>query len=598
VHEKSQTFITFVKKPQHLKPLLFGLAFVFFVSFPCAAQKPAQYIEQGKVFEEQKNYPQAFAYYYEAYTMDSTSFEVTVRYAEMARETKEFELALSLYAKIASKDKGKLFPLASFWQGHIYKLLGRYEEALTYFRKYTKKNKKKGEYFYEKALREIEACTWAANYKSAQDTLSVVTLPKILNSDDSEVQPRFFEKKLFFSRFQSSQSAWSAWQSDWKDSLVENVKQVKGLPKELKQPANLFFVSENEVVLTAIKNETTGVWHGRRGKDSWEELNFISAEGAVCTMPHVAAVDGFEYLFFSSDRIGGEGGMDIWMARKDGDSFSNPFPAGNLINTVDNEISPFFSESVLYFSSDGHQGFGGWDVFKSAGKPGNWSKVTNLGNEINSSMNDIGFSIYPSEGLLFFTSNKPKKENEKNTCCSDLYMSFFGKEKSEPLPSELPYASLEEMNRFLPITLYFHNDEPNPRTRDTTTTLTYSDAYASYKKLQGRYEQEVEKWSDEEAASTEVNNFFALRVDKGMQDLNVFSELLLRELRQGNNVTLSIRGFASPRAESDYNERLTKRRIQSLVNEMRVLAGGAFVPFMEGKDSTLALLSFQALPFW
>lgn len=582
-----------------MRSLFFSIALLmWFLPLAVKAQKPAQFLEKGMLAEESGDYGKAFSYFQRAYELDSSSFEATLKYAGAARLVKDYDLAFYLYSKVAAKDKGKLYPLSSYWQGAALKNQGKYEEALEYFRKYAKKNKKKGEYYYEKAMAEIEACAWAANYRNVSDSLQVFPLPTAVNSAVSEIAPHLAGSQFTFTRFNEEGQSWQAFDSNWADSVLTDVKESIAFDANSKLQANVFYYGDNEVFLTIRRNDQVGIWQGKKVGDQWKEVAFITKDGAVCTMPFVTKWDGKDYLFFASNAKGGLGGMDIWYARREAELFGEAFNAGEKINTPDDELTPFVSEGVLYFSSEGHQGFGGQDVFRAKGKPGNFLSVENMGKPINSSVNDIGFAKYPERGWLFFSSNRKKKEedNDYSYCCNDIYAASFGKQEEES-DGDLPYSSLEEMNRFLPITLYFHNDEPNPNTRDTTTTLAYSDAYVSYKKLKEKYINEVERTSEAESAANEVENFFALRVEKGMQDLTIFSTLLLKELEKGNSVTLSIRGFASPRAESDYNERLTKRRIQSLVNEMRLLSNGAFIPYIEQTDSMKAQLRFKALPF-
>lgn len=582
-----------------MRAFFFLLTFlVWFLPNELKAQKPAQFLEKGMLAEEEGDYGMAFSYYQKAYELDSTAFESTLKYAGAARLVKDYDLSFYLYSKVAAKDNGKIYPLASFWQGAVLKNQGKYEEALEFFRKYAKKNKKKGEYYYEKALTEIEACTWAANYRNVSDSLTVFAMPTAVNTSLSEIAPHLHNDQFTFTRYSDTDKSWKAFEGIWADSVLTDVKESLLFDSKSSLQANVFFYGEKEVFLTIRRNNQVGIWQGKKEGDKWTEVTFIHREGASCTMPFVTKWDGAEYLFFASNAKGGQGGMDIWYARREAEIFGEAFNAGEKINTGDDELTPFVSEGKLYFSSEGHQGFGGQDVFRATGKPGNFLSVENMGKPINSAVNDIGYAVYPSEGILFFSSNRKKKEEDfdYSYCCNDIYVANFGKEE-EQSDEPLPYGSLEEMNRFLPITLYFHNDEPNPNTRDTTTTLAYSDAYKSYKKLKEKYITEGERESESETAANEVENFFALKVDKGMSDLTIFSTLLLRELEKGNSVTLSIRGFASPRAESDYNERLTKRRIKSLVNEMRLLNNGAFVPFIEEIDSTKAQLRFKPLPF-
>jgi outer membrane protein OmpA-like peptidoglycan-associated protein len=142
---------------------------------------------------------------------------------------------------------------------------------------------------------------------------------------------------------------------------------------------------------------------------------------------------------------------------------------------------------------------------------------------------------------------------------------------------------IDALMRELPVVLYFHNDEPNPKTLATTTTSTYIDAYQSYLALKDDYIQENTRGLEGEAREDKeeiTKDFFELKVDKGAQDLNRFSDTLLAALNAGGSYKLYVRGFASPRARTDYNLNLTKRRTASLENYLMADSSGAFVPYL------------------
>jgi hypothetical protein len=79
--------------------------------------------------------------------------------------------------------------------------------------------------------------------------------------------------------------------------------------------------------------------------------------------------------------------------------------------------------------------------------------------------------------------------------------------------------------------------------------------------------------------------------------LNLFRDLLLEELQKGRKINLTIKGFASPLAKSDYNVNLTKRRIASLVNYLSAYNDGLFVPYLQGNSSDGGKLTFTEVPF-
>lgn len=111
-------------------------------------------------------------------------------------------------------------------------------------------------------------------------------------------------------------------------------------------------------------------------------------------------------LYFSSNRPGGQGGTDIWQATMDARGrFSNLRNLGPEINTPGNEAFPYISDDGhMYFSSDGHPGFGALDIFVAKRVNGEIS-VENLGVPVNSNMDDFGIYLFKAD-RGFFTSNR------------------------------------------------------------------------------------------------------------------------------------------------------------------------------------------------
>ena len=128
----------------------------------------------------------------------------------------------------------------------------------------------------------------------------------------------------------------------------------------------------------------------------WESQPSISSDGKT--------------IFFTSNRPGGKGGMDIWKTEMISEGvFSEPVNLGNVINTPFDELSPFihFDQKTLYFSSDGHLGMGGKDLFYSKiQQNGKWSTPVNLGYPINSFQDESGIFINAQGNAAYFASDR------------------------------------------------------------------------------------------------------------------------------------------------------------------------------------------------
>lgn len=114
-------------------------------------------------------------------------------------------------------------------------------------------------------------------------------------------------------------------------------------------------------------------------------------------------------MYFSSSRPGGQGGYDIWFSRRQGSEWS---PARNLgvpVNTPFDEYSPFINDdgTRIYFASEGHGGFGGFDLYYSeVDSEGNWGEPVNIGAPVNTSYDEIGSIWMDEDSLTLFSSNR------------------------------------------------------------------------------------------------------------------------------------------------------------------------------------------------
>lgn len=115
-------------------------------------------------------------------------------------------------------------------------------------------------------------------------------------------------------------------------------------------------------------------------------------------------------LYFVSDKPGGFGGKDIYVTRYTDGLWQLPENLGNVINTAYDEMAPFLAidNHTLYFSSNGHPGFGGMDIFVSHKNPdGSWSPPRNLGHTVNTPYNEMSLVVHANGEKAYFASDKP-----------------------------------------------------------------------------------------------------------------------------------------------------------------------------------------------
>lgn len=145
------------------------------------------------------------------------------------------------------------------------------------------------------------------------------------------------------------------------------------------------------------------------------------------------------------------------------------------------------------------------------------------------------------------------------------------------------YLVPEKLDEFLPLRLYFDNDEPNKRTLSRTTNKTYEQTFNAYyprkQEFVGRYLAKTEG-ANQTMDQSKIESFFENDLNSGYKKLMAFSQVLQHRLNLNQKITIKVKGFASPRAEFNYNLRLGSRRIQSLKNHFNTYNNGVFVKYL------------------
>jgi hypothetical protein len=352
-----------------------------------------------------------------------------------------------------------------------------------------------------------------------------------------------------------------------------------------------------------------GIMVVSKGRRGWSKPQLVSGQvnlpGTTNSQPYYARTETFGVLYFVSDRPGGFGGLDIWYAIDQGDRFSEPVNCGSIINTTGNEVTPFYdtARAVLFFSSDFHLGFGGYDVFSSTGGLSSWDPVKNVGLPLNSPANDYYYTVNPNDSNGYITSNRPGSLHLRGeTCCNDIYMVEWIPQEEipeviQPPVTEIPDTIQELARRLLPLILFFHNDEPDANTMRVTSTKDFKAALNEYVGLQGLYRTEYARGlegNQATKAASDIDDFFDQYVLRGYEKLEMLTDYLIADLQAGNSVQLLVSGYCSPLSTNEYNINLARRRIHSLTRYLEQARGGILADYMHGGDSSgVQLLIFE-----
>lgn len=549
-------------------------------------------------------YKTALYHYKNAIVMQSHSNELLYKIAESARLANDYQQAITYYNRLISNNGVFYYPDIQFYLAEMYKSNGDNDSALVCFERYVRSFSNNTE-LTQRAKEEISACRRILN-----DSLDILRREydikhegKNFNTENSESGAVMIEDSVvLFATIKEINTSQSD-NSIFENFVLQQICQVNvkkngnfsgsklnrwGLNSHKKHTGNVAYDAVNQCVyftyadVNSFADIQCNIYVSHFVGGKWSTPKRLSSRvnvpGFTSTQPTVAHKDGNTLLLYSSNRPGGSGGMDIWYSIVNGDDVSKSVNLGAPVNTPGDEITPFYCDRTgeLYFSSDYHHGYGGYDVFVSRGFRDQWSEPQNLGASLNSPANDIYFTVNKNDTLAgFLTSNrKGSYFIADNTCCNDIYTwkRHADSVVPQPLADSVPEITLQSTARsLLPITLYFHNDEPDPRSKKVTTQQTYFQTYFKYLDMKSLYKSNFRKMDDEGLRNEilmSLDSFFDSTLPANYSRLDSLFEIIVNDLQHGHNVKLLVKGFASPLATDEYNFILSKRRISSFINQL------------------------------
>ena len=552
-------------------------------------------------------YNEALSCYKKALKKNKTNTELMYKAAMSAQLCNEYQEAIKYYKDLEKTTGGiAAHPDALYHLATMYRYVNMMDSAIVYYNLYLKGNRNTE--YKQRAKQEHDACIWVIEQRKNKDTSIVYNIDHIgkqVNTKTNESGAILVDSVMLFTRTQEISKSENReailptfilsqiYQSDFnkKGKLTKAEINEWGLNSTKKHSGNMSYDALSKTIfftLCTTKSDNdnkflceiySSTYNNKKWSDPKKIESDVNIDGYTSTQPSIGYSDGKLILYFVSDRPGGSGGLDIWYAVIDSNKIGKSTNLGYPINTPGNEITPFYSTSnkTLYFSSDWHYGYGGYDIFSSHGGRDQWTMPINLGEPINSSANDLYFAINPPDTSSgFLTSNREGSFfTPGNTCCNDIYSWNIVKDTTCPCRNKrdtiiVPLnLSLQKQARILmPLALYFHNDEPNPRSISTTTSLSYSETYKNYINLKDEY-LDIHTKANDTVELKKIQDFFDNKVMYNYDKFETFINILQKDLKEGEKVKLLIKGFASPLHTQEYNYTLSQRRISSFINELR-----------------------------
>jgi peptidoglycan-associated lipoprotein len=403
-----------------------------------------------KTAEEQlakKDYYRALEWYEKAYE-ESRDVELAIIIGDLNYQLRDYMQAERWYGRaLRPVRRGKSLSEAAeakrFEYARSLKMVEKYDEAIEQFDQYLGKSKDE----IKRELAELEkiGCEFARVAK-IQDGLTITNAGKEVNTKNSEYSAFLTNDntEMYFASLVSNEVVEiDEKNTDYHSKIFKSSRDDKGWAKPVVLDENInrqgFFNANvtlspdgkrmffNRLLLEGNDIKESKIYLSERRDDTWSPANELNGGNGdfIAKSPSVGELFGREVLFFVSDMEGGFGGYDIYYATyKGGGQYGDPVNLGPKINTVGNEETPFYRDGTLYFSSTGHPGIGGYDIFMSTWNGTLWSKPANLGKGYNSSVDDLYFMLDKEGYHGFLVSNRPAegaRSLKGKTCCNDIY---------------------------------------------------------------------------------------------------------------------------------------------------------------------------------
>ena len=378
---------------------------------------------------------------------------------------------------------------------------------------------------------------------------------------------------------------------DWEEPVVTN----EALSSAEEVGAATVTPDGNYMIFAAYKWESesntlrgegrTDLYSAEKRGGIWTNVQNL---GAVINSPYwdsqpSLSADG-QRLFFASDRPGGVGGTDIYVSRRTATGWDAPRNVGSVINTIGNEMAPVISPDGgrLFFSSNGHGGAGGYDLFTTdEGNPfdDNWTNITNLGTPINSAADEHYFFPEPNTKNGYISSNRDGD--------FDIYLAYpnpfppsaqavvFGKVMDDrtrkPIEASVTVSDLETGEEIA----RFRSDDQNGEytviltkgrryaiTAEAPGYIFYSDEYAVPEELDEG--EEIEKDILLREGSTRLLIYFDYNKAELKPDSYPDLQRAIDFLQRNQDLVVEIAGHTDSIGSDSYNKGLSQRRAESV----------------------------------
>ncbi|MBN1788937.1 MAG: OmpA family protein [Bacteroidales bacterium] len=390
------------------------LALILFAQLPLQAQEKDQaelkeYFLDAEFFFAQEEYADALYDYLELYNNGfkdnaNINYRMGICYLNIpGQKEKAIDYLLEAVKNIGSKYKEsslkqKTAPVDAYlFLGNAYRVNNNLDKAIESYNKYKELANSVNEIKY--ADQQILACNTALRFMSNPLRVRITNLGDSVNGNSSNYKAVVSGdgKSLFYMNELPFYDAiyFSGYTPEGWSSSVNITPQIQS---DGDQYVTSVSYDGSQLFLTKEDAFNSDIYVSRRTDNKWSKSIPVAGEGINTKYweSHASISRDGKSLYFTSNRKDGMGDMDIYKTQLQANGqWGLPVNLGSNINTALNEDTPFITEndSTLYFSSQGHDNMGGYDIFKSKLETsGQWSKPENIGYPINTTDDDLFFN--------------------------------------------------------------------------------------------------------------------------------------------------------------------------------------------------------------
>lgn len=389
------------------------LIFVAILMLACSPERKAM-----KSFRYGK-YESVISYYEGVLRKEPNNAKANYYIAESYRQSNRIKEAEPFYAKAGGKgistDTIKLYYAKSLQAN------AKYDEARSVLE--TLESDTKNDEMKNRARKELDGINYLDKLAQKKSYYKIKNLETI-NTPFTEYAPVYSNNELYFTSSRSNARIYEATGTPFTDlyhaetnGANVDVNTIKALPGFINESnineGCVTFTPDGKTMIFAKGNSgkrkgtpDVDLYLSRYRNGQWSEPTPININQPDAWESTPAMSPDGRTLYFSSNRKGGQGGLDLYSAQMDGRGrFGKVRNLGPDINTAGSELFPYVSENgKLYFSSDGHPGYGMLDIFEVNRANGKVA-IDNLGQPVNSPADDFGLFLFKAD-RGFFTSNR------------------------------------------------------------------------------------------------------------------------------------------------------------------------------------------------